>query len=1091
MKYTFLVMLMILVSCNSHSDHSSVLKSECEGNVSLKRLENFTRICKPQNAGIPITMSCIKNLAKAVNPNDHSCRSDMAVLAIKTTEQQISSIFDKQIANSSESIYLDSKKDEFLEVFDEWMIKFRAITNLINDKELDYEFEKHFSRLFSKFLIIESKRLAYLRTNTNDPQIDITRINNIDSNELYMAIILPYLEDFTNRVEVATKLLDLKCSITHCTANEKREIRELLDHVWSLNQRDASDLMSSNVIINSLQNRKLSLFKFLDVDEKVQELTALKPTSLTTNKLFFSNLSKLVRFSQKQRNGQIFHDNKTRQLFSGLDQNTQFIIRDYYNNKNNELETIFSKFLSNETANINNLIQSLQNEKNISFIDGNITSTKKKIDELNRKILSIKQNLESSEIEMSTYLSKIQSIQDTIENSGPAYNILNSDHLSVGPEESQYSFNTPYPRVIAEFGNNILSLNPGEVLNISVDGHWSPTCALKKSQYADVAITRDLLVGSQGFTINMSDGKTSVESYGTRTNHSNFSSFTETTSGQIGMSRIIGASQDWSGSQGTRSEDSRFREKREEVSKSQIAAFQGGLRLRDVPLPNYAAGSLIAVVMPLGSNLIEKATDIYVLGASSSFIVSEPSEIYLVVNDCNDQVEIRGNKLSLNYAVLESRSLSAEKLLAVIPDALETIRQEGAKITLEGVNTALKLQELKKKIIAEKAFDGEVMLNFYSVPQIRELFEAWLDHEIIQIQRKVELYELNLEVELLMNDLESFSKQKSNDLEEASLLNRLRVQILTDPVYYSLNAAIEDNLSFHLNYTLPLISFMDLKNESNLILNSRKRLANNFSKISEITIDLSSQEITETLIELTNEFNSLLEEAKLTQSLREQQTLVSITFPKPGHEDEKFDSPYVNNLLRNQSVWDALFNTESPADKFSMRIDFEDIYTSDPFKTLQILNCNSRNTIIEDMMMFIIFEDGRLEDADAMELAGRRINISSGIKQRFVSDLGPQEYSLAYPSFGNFYLDVGSIEKKYMGAAIKDQLLNNRIGSSGLGLSPFTDYTFKSKLKYISDFMGQDEKGYPRNVLGVTFAFLVRVDNSANSSNLKWLNTCQ
>ncbi|MDA0713413.1 MAG: hypothetical protein O2897_05455, partial [bacterium] len=241
-----------------------------------------------------------------------------------------------------------------------------------------------------------------------------------------------------------------------------------------------------------------------------------------------------------------------------------------------------------------------------------------------------------------------------------------SDDFTVSPADAKIS-----PRLISldnsfGFSHHSVELNKNDVLNIQVAGEWSPTCALKQSGMVKNA--DGVLIGSEGFRVHMTSGDNIVVGNDARTSSSEFTSHSASQGGSIDWAKaaglIIGAIaggapggppgalagagigaivtspfsfynsyQDTTGTS-TTSEKSEYQQT--SAFESNTAAFQSGIRLAHTPYPQLTAGAYLAVVVSREPGNLGQVVKQLVLQSHNSYVAAQNSQVFFVVNDCND-----------------------------------------------------------------------------------------------------------------------------------------------------------------------------------------------------------------------------------------------------------------------------------------------------------------------------------------------------------------------------------------------------------------------------------------------------------------------
>ncbi|HET8542191.1 MAG TPA: hypothetical protein VFL83_20100 [Anaeromyxobacter sp.] len=357
--------------------------------------------------------------------------------------------------------------------------------------------------------------------------------------------------------------------------------------------------------------------------------------------------------------------------------------------------------------------------------------------------------------------------------------ITGSDSQWSGPARPVSPVDVAVPAV-RDGGSLLAHGEPGEILYVTVEGSWSPTCALQERSASGgffgtplmgvdglgaVSDMKFATTGPAGFGLTYTDGQF-------RTNAS-----TTTTTDEFFFRAEMCAGANWGGPVGPNASlkvcagyshsttfsdsDSNGRDRRTS------AAFAQGLRLSNTPYPDFPVGSLVAFVVSPTDN--RKILDAYVLQAPRTAITfSRPGDVYLVVND-----KACGNAGPGGLSVSARRLTPAADKALALARAMQTVgvslESRGDAIVAQGrlmpddatYFRRLGWQEIRKECTCEPTDYPPSVVGF---------FETWLDGRILAIERQVQHLQNRREMDYVQKQIETVNA----DLEAVARKGRLQ-----------------------------------------------------------------------------------------------------------------------------------------------------------------------------------------------------------------------------------------------------------------------------------------------------------------------------
>lgn len=322
-----------------------------------------------------------------------------------------------------------------------------------------------------------------------------------------------------------------------------------------------------------------------------------------------------------------------------------------------------------------------------------------------------------------------------------------------------------------------MPLEAGQILSLSTEGSWAPTCTLRAERLVSPVSGRAVgvntsasLTGPEGFGLVWTGSQYDASS--ATDQHS--ASVTLGVRGEVcaGPSTPFGSARacayaDASAGQSYVTADVEGSERR--VS----SAFHSGIYLSRTPV--WApVGSLVVVELPRGETDLLRARDVHLVRAPHTAItVSAASDLYLVVNDelC-DQPDTQ-NALSVSARTLVSAQEVSRQVQARMGVVLGELRAARLAAMARGEVLPSELGALESHAyltaLTGVAAPGVPAIDVSAYPApLLTLFNAFVDRELLRIERHVrvvnidrELVTLGHELNALLNDLRLASSSQA------------------------------------------------------------------------------------------------------------------------------------------------------------------------------------------------------------------------------------------------------------------------------------------------------------------------------------------
>jgi hypothetical protein len=346
----------------------------------------------------------------------------------------------------------------------------------------------------------------------------------------------------------------------------------------------------------------------------------------------------------------------------------------------------------------------------------------------------------------------------------------------------------------------------GDELILSTSGIWSPACALRTSQFLNpltgqpdrFVVPNPALTGPEGYlaTLNGSSftatSNQSVHSTDTYTIDSNSQKFCAGVGASAGFTSPYGgasahASADFckEHDHGKKTSDSTSNGVSSGTESRMAASFATGLRVPNTPFPTFPAGSLLLVQVARGGTLRSDIRDVQVVQKpSTSVVVSDDADVYLVVNDVVDPAcgAPDGNALTVALNQMRPFGTVAAQLGQGMATALGHLRQQQALLLEQGrvgPQQMAALRDLAFNDLVAACGTGCSGVSYYPA-DVLKFFEAWVSKELATLERKVDARTLEREVVLVELEHAALADDLQNLGDQARLLRLMPTWLLKD-----------------------------------------------------------------------------------------------------------------------------------------------------------------------------------------------------------------------------------------------------------------------------------------------------------------------
>ncbi|MFE8604555.1 hypothetical protein [Archangium violaceum] len=535
-------------------------------------------------------------------------------------------------------------------------------------------------------------------------------------------------------------------------------------------------------------------------------LLSRAPTSLPATASAFTSLVKTARARVRGYDANtLFVLSNARRLEVGLDAQKQASINTEVNKKLSAVTTGIANYRLDRQLLVKGLLGQLESQQEMTNIFTRAQLLHEETVQLSMDLDGLRASQAVDDVRYGDFMKGFELLNAGVAAEGRE--VLKSERpLSVSPANATYTG----PGVVADLASVAvpeLAGSPfrvvaemGDVVNIQVSGQWSPTCALRQTTgfngsnvkaVAGPGSMAPAMTGPEGFAVTESEGNYYAQGVQTVTTGGTYENWTANVKACAGLSLpkpialitdLLGlslsaeacgafdAGRTWSRNNSTTRGDG-------SESRSTLTLSRG-LRSERTPFPEQPAGSLLLVrtrPQAVPNPTYIPATDILsvqvVRAPTTSLLVDEASDVYFVVNDLKSSScgTVDPSALTLKVSHLQSEAAAARKIMRAMASAEKLVRDEAAVFVAQG-----RLLPSQATYLRNKAYD-EVYnqcvrdycsssagctcnnLSQYS-ESLRNLFETWLSKDIVDIEREVELVNIERRMRALRMELVGLEK---------------------------------------------------------------------------------------------------------------------------------------------------------------------------------------------------------------------------------------------------------------------------------------------------------------------------------------------
>ena len=869
------------------------------------------------------------------------------------------------------------------------------------------------------------------------------------------------------------------------------------------------------------------------IGEATKDLRGVKTGELKLIPDYGRPLTKIIwqakeRYRNFFENG-LFDARERNVLYTGVSQeNRENIIKFIRHNKSALCDSsggyqyYGSDNLSSFRTMINDLINQLGREANLEMLKGEREMLLYDIEKQEEDMVSINNiasldndlsilssDVDSHEKAFSEMFEAIAKLKTTAVGESYLITVRDSEKKTISANDAKYDFSSKRPSDLAVY--SLKNIANGNIIQITTTGEYAPNCALRNMDVMspeqggavgkiDVA---GALTGPEGYMVHWSG-----ESYRASGIQDSTSESHKETAGVRGEVCVTTGPATPAG--GVEARACAFAEKSStysddhtttESSGKQVratASFTAGMRSRNTPFPDMTVGSLLAVFTAKDDQ--SRILDILPIRRPSTFIPVpadvESCDMYLVVNDSNicNQDENSNSPITMTAFELKGAGDATPILFKHMASVLAKVRQKRADLKNLGRLSVTALNSFRSEAITEIDTAMGLVGGWSTLPQpFIDLWNAFLDKEILVLESTVQINAIEREIEMKKIRLQALEKQIARG-EVASRLSTL----LTRWTIRNIDGAQLRNraaevLEVTRHYLYPILSLWYPRAFDGFIASQ------DLDRLKNINLDSN-------LVELATDTCAVIEEVLLKWEEEnwhpgrrlpsKEPKIVVVSYPKPGTNGASFFHPEADYTHRTASATEAamLWTELLQEDKFGVEEFDEDdltgwarisitpelIYSGNntPSNTL---SCKESLPTIEYMAVYIA---GNSLDPTNIPWIEMQLEIVADGIQTFSTATGLQSYQLINKEYSTSEIDIigGGVAIK---AAETMRNWTPKADQRPICLSPFGTFHIE-----LAPFHSHQGGKWLLNRLAEEFLIVMALDSSREAEDLCWIDAC-
>ena len=622
-----------------------------------------------------------------------------------------------------------------------------------------------------------------------------------------------------------------------------------------------------------------------------------------------------------------------------------------------------------------------------------------------------------------------------------------------------------------------LEVAAGDIVTVTAQGMWSPTCALRTAKPG----TDAALAGPEGFGEQLSDGK--VQTFAVRSSRDVALTASVTQAVEASAEACVKSGASFFGSEvslafslkATAREESgahfSSRSGTDEASLTEQrtgAAFSVGLRLPNTPFPSFPAGSLLMALEPADAS---QPPALEVVRPQMEYLAPRAGKIWFVVNDATCAGP--STPTGLDLQVRSSRSVAA---------GAKQVTEAMSHVIADLARRIATAEELKPSLLEVSALRSELMaalvrrgVQVEALPSgLATVFQTFMDKALANWERKVAILDrqrglqsLRLEEGALQLDAELLHEQRrlnslatiwaDNEMNEDALRFRTErlLRFASETLLPALKVAYPDRLAAQ--HGGPSAAGLHLTKLRDLPL-----------RYDFLSLSQSAREIVAVLL---SELTTAQSTARAPG-----QTGIALVFERPG-QAASFAAPRAD-AARSASLWRAIEN----GDDVTITVRPDDFYTAS-FYEAETLRCSHCAPVTRSMRAYFIVQEGMFDNR-TVNASSRPLQTVANSDVIFATRGAPSPYTFAGATFSvpvkmgdDTQVRAEAIWRDASGAGVNE----------AMGLSPFSSFTFSFR-------HAENDNSELLKTLKEAAALVILFDvetQSCTSGSLNWIPACR
>jgi hypothetical protein len=951
--------MLALTSCSGPSKSSWLFDSPsetCENDDALFDVMDKVYFCDGSNKTFEVSQSCLNDLFRLYSDLTPACRKEVQS-DVFTSAEKIVVQFTDGLANAEfRALKLDSVQQNSL-VFVQWKNLFKLAGNwydtfgkklypdyLNRNGSNDTSFSGAYNRIFTA---IQNA----LETN-GDVKFDPKNIHayfkayrfaletssagfaeaNIDGREFYMDIINLVLSEIDTRLQLQTYFLDFSCWLSACGSGSMDAQSETLVSLMAsldneseltskLQQNDNLDATLRRIfeIISDNQSRLIDILKtrtdsedpLPGLGEDYERAIAVAPYEAPR---YLQNFASIVqsykRIESNKRKLGYYQFATINELRNGLDTQTRTAVLSRLDDKQANLVKQAADLEAKYNGKMDLLRQKIQQEVNDLQLDTSRQILNLQLDENTRSLMNIRESARQDSVNFADSLKNAKALLDSGYLNQPA--IGGTGDFNVTQKDARYDYSNP----LAEASFKTIKVAKGDIITLTFDKRYSPSCAVAKSEYKSVAV-KGFTIPADGFLISKTQSTSvvsSVESYTTS------SQYTDTNfSASVGPSTPLGSAR-VSHTTGFRHEEGVKESDSASQSSSEAFTTFNGLRLPKTPFPLMPAGAIVAVLKSKdsdGNNLIRK---IFV-GTGTTIVADADMDIKLYVNDCNEQTVVDTSALTGTYQIKRPIKKAGELLLDAIISGITQLDDKRDEILDLGQAGSVELEITKKSIVNDAyAAAAQQTEDFTKIRSLSELFTILIDQKAATIQKELIARDLDRQIQRDNVKIEEMIGTKNLQSAQRRVLDNLYSQSRLNQDVMFAGMQSKDVLNYFFGSVRPFIDiyYPVAKSKIQAAAKDSRSIREQVEALSNLDIPVNDK--IKMLTEVIGKMQDILRDSSILVDSNTETAIVAVAMPR-NISDKRIYSTITD--YRNTDFFQAIANQASAV---KWNLGYRDLY---------------------------------------------------------------------------------------------------------------------------------------------------------------------